>query len=282
MTVSVELASQREQRLPASRRTSLTGLAKRPAVIRFALVFGFLAIWQALSQTEVIDSMYVSTPIDVAKAMGDLATQQSTWSAFQQTGIELLSAFFYGTVAGFIVGGAIGMSKVLRAAYLGPILFVLSIPKSVFVPIFVLILGLGRTSASAFGAFSAFFYVVVSLIGGIDLVEDRHLRVARAFGAGTKDRIAHVVIPASLPGVYAALWQGVKHAFGGVLIAELWASQGGIGQLVVLYSSTFKADHVLALTLTVAVVAIVLGSIWTGLERRMDWRQEGHAVGGYT
>jgi ABC-type nitrate/sulfonate/bicarbonate transport system permease component len=245
-----------------------------PGLIRLAVVIVFLAAWQILAGTGVIDKLYVSTPIDVVRAMGDLASDPGTWVAFGQTGQELGLAFVYGTVAGFAVGVGLGLSGVLRRAYLGPLVFMLSVPKSVFVPIFVLIFGLGRTSATSFGAFSAFFYVVVTLVGGIGLVEDRHIQVARAYGAGPIARIRHVVLPGSLPGIYAALWQGVKHAFGGVLIAELWASQGGIGQLIVLYTSNLQSDHVLAITLVVALIAILLGSLWSRLERRMDWRRE--------
>lgn len=254
---------------------SVTGgwsLRRQGALGRLAVVLLVLLVWQLAAQTGLVDPLYVATPIAVAKAMVDLAGDGSTWVAFGQTGSELLTAFVVGTGVGLAFGALLGLSKTLRAAYVAPALFLLSVPKSVFVPVFVLLFGIGRTSASAFGAFSAFFYVVINLVGGVDLVEDRHRQVARAFAASRWETVTQVVVPASLPGVFAALWQGVKHAFGGVLIAELWASRGGIGQLIVLYTSNFKADHVLAITLVVAVVAVAAGSLWSRLEKRMDWR----------
>lgn len=247
-------------------------LRQRSAMGRLVVVVLFLAVWQVAAQSGMVDPLYVATPLAVARAMVDLAGDATTWAAFGQTGIELLTAFVVGTGVGLAFGAVLGLSKTLRAAYVAPLMFLLSVPKSVFVPVFVLLFGIGRTSASAFGAFSAFFYVVINLVGGVDLVEDRHRRVARAFAASRWATVTQVVVPASLPGVFAALWQGVKHAFGGVLIAELWASRGGIGQLIVLYTSNFKADHVLAITLVVAVVAVVAGSLWSRLEKRMDWR----------
>ncbi len=248
-------------------------LQRRAALIRAAAVLAFLAAWQLTASAGLVDPLFVSTPARVAGAMVDLARSPGWWDAFGQTLSELLTAFVVGTLGGVAVGGAMALSRPLRDAYLGPIEFMLSVPKSVFVPFFILLFGLGMISAAAFGAFSAFFYVVVNLMGGIDLVEDHQRRVAYAYGAGRLQVLTDVVLPASLPGLFAALWQGVKHAFGGVLIAELWASRGGIGQLIELYTSQFRAGHVLAITLVVALLAILMGSLWTRMERAVDWRR---------
>lgn len=230
-------------------------------------------LWQVAAGLGLIDPVFVSTPVRVAAAWIGLARSPDAWAAFGQTGVELLSAFAVGTAAGIAFGVLVSLSRPLRDAYLGPCVFMLSVPKSIFVPFFVLALGIGQVSASAFGAFSAFFYVAVNLIGGADLVEQRHVQVARAFGASDRYVLTDVVLPASLPGLFAALWQGVKHGFGGVIIAELWASQGGIGQQITMYTSLFRSDDVLAITLTVTLFAILIGSLWTRLERRVDWRR---------
>ncbi len=248
-------------------------LRRRAALVRLGVLAVFVVVWQVAATLGLIDPLFVATPVRVAAAWVDLATSAQAWGAFEQTVQELLTAFVLGTAAGLGFGVLVSLSRPLRDAYLGPVVFMLSVPKSVFVPFFVLLFGLGRVSASIFGAFSAFFYVAVNFVGGIDLVEDRHRQVARAFGANRRFMFTDVTLPGSLPGLFAALWQGVKHGFGGVLIAELWASHGGIGQLIETYTSLFRAGHVLAITLTVALLAILMGSLWTRLEQRVDWRK---------
>lgn len=248
-------------------------LHRRAFLARLGFIAGVIVFWQIAATLQWIDPLFVATPLRVAAAWVDLATDPQVWGNFGQTALELLTAFAVGTSAGVLFGVLVSMSRPLRDAYLGPVVFMLSVPKSVFVPFFILMFGLGQVSASVFGAFSAFFYVAVNLVGGIDLVEDRHKQIARAFGANRRQVLLDVTLPASLPGLFAALWQGVKHGFGGVLIAELWASRGGIGDLIRLYSSLFRSGHVLAITLAVAILAILLGTIWTDLERRVDWRR---------
>lgn len=253
--------------------------AHSASLLRSAIVIGVILLWEILVRIGVIDGDFLSAPTQVVRAMADLLGDPDAQEAFRRTGSSILLAFVMGTSAGLFVALALGASRLLREAFLGPIAFVLSTPKSIFLPIFTLIFGLGGMSAAAFGAFESFFYVVVNVIGGLGLVEQRHLKVADAFGARTVHRYADVILPAALPGIFAAFWYGIKHAFLGVMIAQLWASDGGIGPLIRTYSAALKTDYVLAIVLLITIVAVVAGALWTRAETRMNrWRSTGAAT----
>lgn len=241
---------------------------------RIGLVVGFLVLWQVASMREWVDPLFVSTPLEVFGAMPDVWSDPDARSALLITGREFVVAFVVGTTIGIFAGTVIGLSPVLRRAYYGPILFFMSVPKSIFLPIFVLLLGIGVRSASAFGIFSTFFVVTVNMVGGVGLVESRHLRCARSFAAGRWQTFSSVVFPASLPGLFIALWLGIKYSFGAVLIAELFASRGGLGQLIAGYSAQIQTEKVLALTVAFTIVTILVGNAWTAVERRIDWRRK--------
>lgn len=252
--------------------------AKALIVRSFALL-GALVAWEVAARAHWIDPFFVSTPSAVLRAMVDLGADPVARNALQETGLVLGAAFVIGTAAGILVGVALGLSKLLREAYLKPVLFLLSTPKSVFLPIIIILLGIGNVSSAAFGAFSAFFYVVVNVIGGVGLVEERHRRVAKAFRAGRWQTFTEVIAPAALPGLFAALWHGVKHAFVGVMIAELFASTEGIGYLIRVYTTNFDTAHLLAVVLLVSLAAIAAGSLWNQVEARMTrWRGSGHGT----
>ena len=254
-------------------RTAAQRLNARATLIRTLIIIGILVVWDLVVRVGIVDKVFLTGPLDVVKAVGSLAKDPAARSAFGSTGVSIVMAFVIGTGAGMVAGALLGASKLLRAAYLSPLLFVLSTPKSIFIPVFVLIFGISGRSAAAFGAFEAFFYVVVNVLGGIELVEDRHLRVARAYRAGRVHRYMDVVVPSALPGLFAALWYGVKHAFLGVLIAQLWASRGGIGDLIRMYSTNLRTDYVLAVVLVVTLTSIVAGAMWSRGEARLNkWR----------
>jgi ABC-type nitrate/sulfonate/bicarbonate transport system permease component len=257
-------------------RLKSTAVGKKAIAVRALLIVCLVLLWAAAVQWHWIDPALVPSPWAVLLAARELLGDPAALEAFRYTGGSILTAFVVGCSAGIIAACIIASSPVLRDALSAPLSFVLSTPKSIFLPVFTLIFGLGSTSAAAFGAFECFFYVVINVLGGLGLVEQRHLRVADAFGAGRRHRYLDVILPSALPGIFAALWYGIKHAFLGVLIAQLWASSEGIGPLIRTYSSALRTDYVMAIVLLITVVSVLAGIGWSHAEQRLSrWRGVG-------
>lgn len=244
---------------------------------RTIILLGFLFVWELASRLEIVNPLFLPPPTRILAAVGFVSQDPVFATAMRTTGYQILFAFLIALILGGIVGVALGLSETLKAAYLGPILFILGTPKSVFLPIFMLLFGLGTPSKIAFGAFSAFFYVSTNIVGGVELLQAKHRRLAHAFQAPFPMYLRDIVLPAALPGLLAALWFGLRQSLTAVLVAELFASQNGIGYLIRVYTSQFNTDRTLALVLIVSVAAIFLAVFWDALERRMDrWRKDSH------
>jgi len=259
----------RQRRIPAL-------FSKEREAVRFSVVCVLaltVVLWEIAILTGLADPLVISSPLAVARAVSDILTSRQGAEALQITGSEIFAAFIFGTGLGLIAGVILGVSKLLREAYLPFITFCMSTPKVVLLPLFMLVFGLTKTSAAAFGAFEAFFYVTASVVGGVGLVEERHLKVALAFRSGPWRALTAVILPSALPGIFAALWYGIKHAFLGVLISELWASQGGVGSLIRTYADRLDSAHVIALIGIISVIIIIGGALWASLEARLTrWR----------
>jgi ABC-type nitrate/sulfonate/bicarbonate transport system permease component len=245
---------------------------------RVAVILAALLFWDLSTRFGLIDSDFVSTPMAVAGAFGEMLGNSEVLSALASTGGNILLAFMIGTAVGITAGTMLGLSKTLWQAYMSPLLFLMSTPKSIFLPIFILLCGIGSTSAVVFGAFEAAVFVTINVAAGMALVEDRHMKVARAFKASRTQTLLAVVFPSALPGIFTALWFGIRHAFIGVLIAELWASSDGVGGLIRVYAEQLHTDKTLALMLAVTILAIITGTAWNHLETRLTrWRQSSAA-----
>lgn len=241
---------------------------------RVAVIAAVIVAWEVLTRLGLIDVDFVSTPLAVAVAFVEMLGTREVMTALGSTGGNILMAFVIGTAVGIVVGTVMGLSKTLWQAYSAPLLFLMSTPKSIFLPIFILLCGIGSTSAVVFGAFEAAVFVTINVAAGMALVEERHMKVARAFKASWGQTILTVVLPSALPGIFTALWFGIRHAFIGVLIAELWASSDGVGGLIRVYAEQLHTDKTLALMLAVTILAVVAGTIWNHLETRLTkWRQ---------
>jgi ABC-type nitrate/sulfonate/bicarbonate transport system permease component len=244
-------------------------------LILIASMATFLLIWQMASQFGFVDALFVSSPAAIFQAGGEVFTEATVWGALAETGRSIVAAFSIGTAAGIAAGFIIGLSRTVREAFYGIILFLMSTPKSIFLPLFLLVFGIGPTAAVAFASFETFFYVCVNVVGGVAFVETRHLRIVEAFRGKWWHRLIDVVIPAATPGIFTGIWYGVKHAFLGVIIVELFISIAGLGHLIHQYTNNLETDKVLLLVFTVIVVSILAGTLWSRLESRLTrWRPQ--------
>jgi ABC-type nitrate/sulfonate/bicarbonate transport system permease component len=247
---------------------------KRPVIVRSLLIALAVVLWYVSTRVGLVDPVFVSSPEDVVSAAGDVFGVDTVQHAFAVTGKAIGLAFVIGTAAGVAGGLIVGLSRLIRDAYYGPILFIMATPKAIFVPIFLVLFGTDHT-ALAFGSFEAFFYVCVNVVGGVDLVEQRHRTVARAYGARPWHTFTDVLLPAAMPGVFAGIWYGIKHAFLAVVIAELYISAGGLGQVIRQYTNQLETDKVLAMIFAISILAVLVGVAWTRLENRLArWRDE--------
>jgi ABC-type nitrate/sulfonate/bicarbonate transport system permease component len=263
-----------QQRLSAPKLLRNSNVKVQARFGRVAVIAAVIVVWELLTRFGLIDIDFVSTPLAVGGAFVEMLGTREVVTALGSTGGNILMAFVIGTTVGIVVGTVMGLSKTLWQAYSAPLLFLMSTPKSIFLPIFILLCGIGSTSAVVFGAFEAAVFVTINVAAGMALVEDRHMKVARAFKASWGQTILNVVLPSALPGIFTALWFGIRHAFIGVLIAELWASSDGVGGLIRVYAEQLHTDKTLALMLAVTILAVVAGTIWNHLETRLTkWRQ---------
>ena len=253
-------------------RLQATVLSPVIRVLLATLILATLA-WEIASRGGLIDRRFVSTPSEIIATVPFLAREDLVISALLTTGYAVILAIIYGCAAGMVLGYSMGFFPLFRDAFYGPALFLLSLPKAIFLPLFMVFFGINVQMAIYYGVFSSFIYVLINVVSGLDLIEKQHLQVAAAYGATLRYRITDVIFPASLPGVFTGIWYGIKNSLTGVLIVELFAPVGGLGSLIRVYTDQLHTDRVIALVLGMSIVAIAVGYAWTALENRLTrWR----------
>jgi len=140
-------------------------------------------------------------------------------------------------------------------------------------PLFVLYFGIGAGSKIAFGVSHGIFPIMLNVIAGVQSVEDAHLTAARAMGATRMQIIRRVVLPHMTPSLFAGLRLAMSGTLLGVLLAELYVSQGGIGYYSRVFADSFDPPATFALVTCLAVMAILLNESVRRAERRASfWR----------
>jgi ABC-type nitrate/sulfonate/bicarbonate transport system permease component len=242
---------------------------------RTAFLVAAVFLWEVLARTGMMDEGFTSKPSSIAQAVGPLLTDPQVGSALGVTLYAVGASFLIGTSAGMLVGVVLGLQPLLRTAYFPIVMMLLGTPKSLFLPVIMLFFGLGVESAIVFGSILTFVHVTVNVVAGVDLVEPRHLMVAKAYRASRWNRFVHVILPGASPGLFTAIWHGLRNGFTGVVIAQLFTATAGIGYLVRVYSNNFQTDRALTLVLIVSFVVILVGTGWNRVEKRLTgWRVE--------
>ena len=266
------MAQQPGRERPASRSRVIERQARWLTAALFA---AFIALWELLADVGLVDPKSASRPSGVLGALGTLFSggDSDAFAAIGDTAYVLVVTFLISVAIGLPLGLAVALNSTVRAAYLPVVMYLLGMPKAVFLPLFVLFFGLGNGSAIAFGAVLACLQIAVNVMGGIESVERRFFNVADAFGASGWSRFSHVILPGAAPGIFAGLWHGIRNAFVGILIAQMFVSNVGIGYLVKLDINNLRIDDAMALIVLAAAAVIIVGSLWELGERRiMRWR----------
>jgi NitT/TauT family transport system permease protein len=211
-----------------------------------------LAAWQLAGGRGGLMADLVSSPLAVARAgvylvaSGELA--RHAWVSLQ----ELAAGFTLAAVVGVSIGVALGRSRILRGLF-DPVVMAFQVtPRVALLPVLVLWLGVATASKVAAVFLGGVFPIIVNTQAGVQHVEQLWIRATRAFGARPFQVVTKVVIPATLPAVMTGLRLGFGRAVVTVIVAEMYVSLAGVGQLLQLYGNAGRTPELIALATLVA------------------------------
>ena len=240
---------------------------------RTAIVLAALATWELVSRAGIVSPRLLPPASDAFATLVDLVGRAGVRSDILVTAGEVLAAFLLAVP----IGGAIAF-LVAESRYAGQVLkpllfFAFSIPKSIFLPMFILAFGIGFAQKVGFGFFSTIFIVIMSTATAIESVKQEHLTVARSYGATRGQTVLHVFVPSMLPMMLEALRIAMIFNLTGVILAEMYASRDGVGHLIATWGENFMMRQLLTGVVLIAIVAITFNEALRWAETRCShWR----------
>jgi ABC-type nitrate/sulfonate/bicarbonate transport system permease component len=239
-----------------------------------AFVLVLLACWQLASSLHLADPSVLPAPLGVASAAGRLLATPSFISDGLITSARVALAFLIGAPLALLAGFALGENVTLGKT-IGPLFnLVLAVPQSIFLPIFVLLLGLGITEKVVFGITHVFFVVAINTMAAVREVPHGYTVAARSWGASRARIFREIYLPAMAPQVMTGLRFGLIFDIIGVLLAEMYASQDGIGLQLSRWADAMAVDKLMAATLLISVVTIVVNEMFRTWESRVSrWQR---------
>jgi NitT/TauT family transport system permease protein len=247
-----------------------------PAVLlltRLAFLAVVLAGWEGLPRWGGVNAALLPPLSDVLAMLASILSRSQVQEAIAVTGGEVALAFAIAVPIGAGIGVLVAESEYLGQIFRPILFYAFSIPKSIFLPMFILVFGIGFEQKVAYAAFSTVFIVVMSAAAAVESVKAEHVLVARSYGATPAQVLARVYVPSMLPFLLETLRISMIFNFTGVLIAEMYASRSGFGQLIASWGENFQMPQLFAGVVLLAAVAIACNETVRWLEARCStWR----------
>jgi NitT/TauT family transport system permease protein len=235
-----------------------------------ALIAVLVAAWQVLHI--VGGEVALSSPVATAERAAEMLASDSFWPHAVETFTALAYALAIAVFGGLAIGLLLGLHR-LSGAVAEPILVsIYSLPKITLYPLILLIFGLGLSAKVAFGAIHGIVPVVIFTMGAVRSINPVYFRAARVMRVTTLDRIRSIVLPAALPEIVSGLRVGFSLTLLGVMIGEMFASQRGLGFLIMNAIGVHDVPTMMAVTLLLAIVAVTINSGLLMLDHRLHRR----------
>jgi len=253
-------------------------------LVRWGVFLAVVVCWQVL--TTVADHPYFPTPLEILDAgrqmwlSGTAATlflSPDAVDALLPSIGRLVGGWLLAVLAGVVVGTALGLSRRLLE-YTGPVFaFFRSLPLPALVPVFVLLCRLGTQMVLAVILFGAVWAVLLNTVDGVRTVDRVQLDTARAFRVPVARRLLGIVLPAALPKIFAGLRVSLSQSVTLMVVAELFAANGGLGGELRDAQDQFDFAQMWAVVVLIGVLGYTLNTLLLAVERRaLGW----HPVAG--
>ena len=246
----------------------------KTALAQFLFLCGFLALWELVARMEWVETEELPAFSTVLPVLWELLGNADFLNHAGITAVRVAAAFVITAPIAVSVGFLLG-EKLHLGAVLNPVIhFVLAVPQSVFLPVFILAFGLGFVEKLAFGITHIFFVVVVNTVAAVRAVPKSHVTAARSFGASSNQIYAKIYLPAMLPLVVTGLRLGMIFNIIGILLAEMYASKAGIGMQIFAWGERYEVSSLMAGIVIVSVATIAVNEVMRLWEARVGrWQQ---------
>lgn len=218
---------------------------------RLLLFLTLLVLWQVLSW--IAGPEVITSPPSTARKLAAIISAPDFVGHAYETGCAFAAALVISLLGGLVIGLALGFRR-LAGEVAEPLLVALySIPKITLYPVILLLFGLGISAKIAFGAIHGIIPVALFAMNAVRNIRGVHLRAARAMRLTHLQIAIHVLVPATLPEIVAGFRLGFTLL--GTLIGEMFASQRGIGYMLVQAMETNDTATIIALALLLVTIA---------------------------
>ena len=248
-----------------------TSTPLRPLLLWVALPVLFHLLWWGLSV--VVGGMLLPPPKSVYQSAGELVRTGLFWMHLLSTLYRLFGALFLSCGVALVISlSSYFLSPKGKTVVQGLLNFTYPIPKMLFLPIIIVLAGLGDASKILLVFLVLLLQLTVALTDALKELPRPYLQVMQVLHARPAEMIRHLLLPYLSPTLFSALKVAVGTGISVLFIAETYGTDRGLGYLISDYWMRLQYPHMYATILILGLLGFVLFVLLDLLGKRV-WRK---------
>ena len=255
----------------------------RPVVLALIVPALLLAFWQVATTNGL--TMLIPTPYQVGEYMIDFAVGGIYDDAYSATLLTHLLASMSRVYGGFAIAAAfalplgimIGRMPTARML-LDPFLQLMRpIPVTAWLPLSMILFGLGAKSAFALVCLGAFYPILLNTIFGVRSVDPKLFEAASMLGCRGGAQFYKVVLPAATPSIFTGLRLGLGLAWFVIVVGEMTGVPQGLGAVIMDGRTLSRTELVICGMIVIGVAGYISDRIVVAIGNRLlRWSPNHH------
>lgn len=260
---------------------------KSPLAARILFPIAVLIVWYLVYFT--LDSRIFVAPHTVFRFMWQELTldtplrygsvKSNLYGMFAITMGRLFVGFAVAMLVGTVIGLAMGLSKSVNAFFHDWVMAILAMPALVWGLFLGLVFGFGHQAPVYTAILAGIPFVIVNVREGVRNTPKELFDMGRAFAVPQNRITRHVLLPSLMPFFFAAMRYAFSVGWKGLVIAEVFGSDRGMGWTIKFWYDAHRTQGVIGYGLFFVAFALALEKlVFEPLaERAFKWRPQ---VGG--
>jgi ABC-type nitrate/sulfonate/bicarbonate transport system permease component len=235
----------------------------------------FFVIWQIVARANVISPLFFPAPTDIAASMRENFANGKLPDAILWSLENFAVGMGIACAVGIPIGLLMGSSKVADSILSPYVWSMASLPRVAIMPLLILILGFSQRAELTLIFLSAVFPIMINCMAGPKTVDPSLLRAGRVFGASRLAVYRKIIFPFTLPFIISGVQQGMTRGLVGMVIAEIFGGNRGLGYITQRAGETFDAPLLYAVLLILVIFSLSFVQTIRWLDTKIaPWQQQ--------
>ena len=234
------------------------------------LIVALVAIWQALYWW--VGDIALASPLATVRYTATLIASDSFGAHLFDTLRAFAIAYAVSVVLGLAIGFWLGFDRLSSDTLEPMIVSLYAIPKLTLYPILLLAFGLGLSAKVAFGVLHGVIPIILFTLAAVQNTKPILIKTGRVLKLSRWQMVSWILFPAAIPEIFTGLRVGFALTLIGSLLAEMFASQRGLGYLLMNGIGLHNVELIMSVTLIIVTFAAAVSSLLLHVDRRLHRR----------